>query len=680
MTFAAKTPRILVVDDDEHVRIALAELLREEEFEVSTAESGEEALKRILQKEFDLALVDVQMPGMNGLELLKKLKESQPAIDVIMITAYATLDVAIQALRLGAYDFICKPSENEEILASIKRCLEKRRLSREIEKTKERLSAVFKSVENSITVINPDYIIVEANPATCALLGREIGEIVGKPCYEINHGLKMPCPPEWGCSVRDVMKKKRPVRFVHEHLTKKGEKRFVEITASPIKDEKGRVIQIVEVMRDITEEVYLERETELLLKVNNLLNAGAPEDEIFGLITTGLTSLFGYKLSAILLLDREKNSLIVKSYSFDSNIVKKIEQITGIKAIGYKVPILEKSFVEVVTKKKKAVITNNIVELIKEHTDNRKIKNLAPVIAKLIGISYGIGVPLVAGDKLVGTIGVGSEHELTQRDAERLERFGRQAGLAVERAMLIEDLERAYNRIKRYAAELEHSNRLKELFMDIMCHDLITPACSIRELAKMLACESPGNEELMLMVRCAEKLVEMIENANKLSKLESKSELQKAPLDLREVVKKAVEATQPLMESAGMKVENRITKSMPVIANHMIEDVFLNLLSNAAKYAADGKRVVIDAVREDESIKVLVKDYGPGIPDEHKDGIFQRFTRKDKRGVKGSGLGLAIVKRIVELHNGKVWVEDNPEGGSIFYVQLPKGGDYEFDS
>ena len=72
-----------------------------------------------------------------------------------------------------------------------------------------------------------------------------------------------------------------------------------------------------------------------------------------------------------------------------------------------------------------------------------------------------------------------------------------------------------------------------------------------------------------------------------------------------------------------------------------------------------------------------IRDFGKGIPDKDKPLIFTRFTRLKKEGVEGSGLGLAIVKRLVDLHKGRIWVEDNPAGGSIFCVRLPKGGPLE---
>jgi PAS domain S-box-containing protein len=236
----------------------------------------------------------------------------------------------------------------------------------------------------------------------------------------------------------------------------------------------------------------------------------------------------------------------------------------------------------------------------------------------------------------------------------------------------ITERKRAENETKRYLAELEHANQLRELFTDIMRHDLLNPVGVIRNAAELLLDEFPDNEEIKVIMRSSNKLINMIESAAKLSKLESIKELEKETLDLKEIIERAIADMMPLLKTAGIVVENRLEKPLYINANPIIEDVFLNLLSNAAKYTADGERVVIDAIEHDKNITVFVKDYGPGIPDDDKEEIFNRFERRDKIGVRGMGMGLTIVKRIVELHGGRVWVEDNPEGGSIFYVQLPK--------
>jgi signal transduction histidine kinase len=238
-------------------------------------------------------------------------------------------------------------------------------------------------------------------------------------------------------------------------------------------------------------------------------------------------------------------------------------------------------------------------------------------------------------------------------------------------AQVIETI-REITELKKYAWELERSNRLKDLFTDIMRHDLLNPAGVVRGAAELLLDETPDREELKIIKRSVDKLISMIESASKLSKLESVEKLEKECLDLKEIIARVVEENKTLMEKAGLRVENNVRESIMVLANPVIEDIFLNFFSNAAKYAAGGRKVVIDAVEEDGWVKVMVKDYGPGIPDEAKEDIFVRFERREKEGVKGTGLGLAIAKRIVELHDGEIWVEDNPEGGSIFVVKLPK--------
>ena len=121
-----------------------------------------------------------------------------------------------------------------------------------------------------------------------------------------------------------------------------------------------------------------------------------------------------------------------------------------------------------------------------------------------------------------------------------------------------------------------------------------------------------------------------------------------------------------------MRTENNVHVSIPIRANKIIQEVFANLISNAIKYASEGKRVVVEHEDKGDSVRIKVTDFGEGIADPYKAGIFDRFKRKGKKGVKGSGLGLTISKKIVELHRGKIWVEDNRAGGAVFVVEIPK--------
>jgi signal transduction histidine kinase len=223
----------------------------------------------------------------------------------------------------------------------------------------------------------------------------------------------------------------------------------------------------------------------------------------------------------------------------------------------------------------------------------------------------------------------------------------------------------------KHSIELKEANKLKDLFTDVMTHDLLNPVGIIRGVAESALLDSPGNKELEMIKRNAERLVETIENANKLSKLKSIEDLEKKTLDLKKIIETSIKNNKPLFDSVDMYVENRIKIKMPIKANKIIGDVFLNLLTNAAKYAHDDK-IVLEAKENKKTYRVLVKDNGPGVEDEYKKDIFNRFSRRAKGGVVGTGLGLTIANKIVQMHNGRIWVEDNPEGGSIFSVEIPK--------
>jgi DNA-binding NtrC family response regulator len=122
------TAKILIVDDEEGMRRLLARVLAKEGFETATAGSGAEALQQATAEPFDLVITDILMPGMDGLQLLQELKAFDPSLPIIVITAYGTVESAVQALRAGAYDYITKPFETDEIKLTVAKALERERL------------------------------------------------------------------------------------------------------------------------------------------------------------------------------------------------------------------------------------------------------------------------------------------------------------------------------------------------------------------------------------------------------------------------------------------------------------------------------------------------------------------------------------------------------------------------
>src|SRR5215472_7561048 len=123
-------PRLLIVDDDEELRDTLARRFARAGLPVTTAESGEEALAKTGRAEFDVALFDLHLPGMSGLDLLARFKEAQPEAEVLLLTAHGSIQTAIQAMRHGAYDYLTKPFQLGDLDIHLEKAYEKVRLSR----------------------------------------------------------------------------------------------------------------------------------------------------------------------------------------------------------------------------------------------------------------------------------------------------------------------------------------------------------------------------------------------------------------------------------------------------------------------------------------------------------------------------------------------------------------------
>jgi DNA-binding NtrC family response regulator len=135
-----KSLRILIVDDEEVLRDVLEAVLRREGFEVLLAASGEEGLNVLDNEEVDCVILDVMLPGISGIDTLRAIRISNPTLPVVVITAFSSIDGAIEAMKHGAFHYIPKPFKNEEVVLTLNKALEQRRLSRENEWLKSELS------------------------------------------------------------------------------------------------------------------------------------------------------------------------------------------------------------------------------------------------------------------------------------------------------------------------------------------------------------------------------------------------------------------------------------------------------------------------------------------------------------------------------------------------------------
>jgi len=158
--------RILVVDDEEIVLRSCLRILSGDEFQVETVQDGRQALQKVEENPYDVMILDIMMPNVDGLEVLRRVKETHPNVDIIMVTGLAQIDTAVKAMKLGAFDYIAKPFEPDELKLVVQRALERRRLLQENLNLKTEVSSKYR-FENIIG-LSPQMQAVYRLIAQCA--------------------------------------------------------------------------------------------------------------------------------------------------------------------------------------------------------------------------------------------------------------------------------------------------------------------------------------------------------------------------------------------------------------------------------------------------------------------------------------------------------------------------------
>jgi two-component system sensor histidine kinase KdpD len=261
---------------------------------------------------------------------------------------------------------------------------------------------------------------------------------------------------------------------------------------------------------------------------------------------------------------------------------------------------------------------------------------------------------------------------LIPEQRRHLDTYAALIAIALERVHYVEVAQQALIRIE--------SERLRNSLLSAISHDLKTPLAALYGLAESLSLTRPAlsaqQADIAEAIRDqARRLGALVDNLLDMARIQSgdvKLSLQWHPFE--EVVGSALKATELVL--AGHRVEVSLDPDLPLVEVDavLLERVLCNLLENAAKYTPPGSTVRLEAVTAEDSLLVSLSDNGPGLPKGHEEALFEKFTRGDRESATpGVGLGLAICRAIVEAHGGRIWAEQNPEGGARLTFTLPLG-------
>ena len=248
---------ILVVDDEKIIRDGCTRILGKEGWAVQTAGSGEDGLHLLQEETFDLLLLDLKMPGLSGMEVLQRVKDLRPELLVVIITGYATVESAVEAMKAGAYDFISKPFLPDQLRIVVRRALEKKALQREadhlrqerekglreIAGEKSKIKTIIQCMADGVLVTDHEGHVVLHNPALVRMLKMEISPPLGQA---IEDGIDNDF---W----RGFLKR---IREAKEGSTVSQEVVAGELTLmahiAPVHSQEGEVLGAVTVLRDIS--------------------------------------------------------------------------------------------------------------------------------------------------------------------------------------------------------------------------------------------------------------------------------------------------------------------------------------------------------------------------------------------------------------------------------------------
>jgi two-component system, OmpR family, phosphate regulon sensor histidine kinase PhoR len=257
---------ILVVDDELGMREGIKRLFEAQGHHVDTADCGEAGIAKGTAREYDLYLLDLKMGDMDGVAVLGQIKKVYPEAICIIITAYASINTAVETTRLGAYHYVAKPFTPEEIQFVLDRALERRsfileaRILREererrlleVSQEKSRIRTIMNAIGDGLLVINQDGEVVLFNPRFLTLLRINQPLVAGQPVLAL-------LPEDLRNQISEILAKKESLRGIEQEIViQPPSKLVVMANTASIQDEKGRFLGVVSVLRDISELKNLE--------------------------------------------------------------------------------------------------------------------------------------------------------------------------------------------------------------------------------------------------------------------------------------------------------------------------------------------------------------------------------------------------------------------------------------
>ncbi len=604
---------LLIVDDDANLASNLQDILKEAGYSTTVANDGQTALTLCREKLFDLALIDIKLPDIPGIELIQKLSELRLGVEYIIITGYASLDTAVEAAgRREIVSYETKPLDMYRLLSLIKQVAERKRAETELRENRHWLSTTLRSIGDAVITTDTEGCVTLINPVAQTLTGCSEEDAMGRPLQDVFNIIDEKTGKPSENPVARVIREGVVVGLANHTvlIAKDGMKRSIADSGAPIRGDRGNVIGVVLVFRDITEskraeERLLRAAEEWRATFDSITDLVFIQDKDFRFTRVNKACADAFKM--------KPKELIGKiCYKMFHGTNEPVPNCPHRKTMETKEPSREEFFephlgihVEITT----APIFNKngevaaSVHVVRDITERKQMEAQLMVTDRLAS---------------VGELASGIAHELNNPLTSVIG-FSQ---LLLERDMpedIKEDIETVHREAQR-AAEV-----IKNLLTFARKHSPTKQPVNINEVIGKV-----------LELRAYEQKVNNIQVNTRL-----------AP-DLPEVMADYFQ----------------------------LQQTFLNITINAEYFMIEAHNrgtLTITTKRAGDVVITSFADDGPGIAPENLGHLFDPFFTTKEVG-KGTGLGLSICHGIMTEHSGRIYAESEPGKGATFVVELPMAG------
>lgn len=685
--------RVLIIDDEKRICDSLTSLLIDSGFEVKAYQDSRKAAEEIKSGYFDLILSDIKMPGLTGIDLLRLARAVDPQALVILMTGFASLESALEAINQGAYDYLLKPVEFPQLELVIRRGLEKRRLGKaksfllselqskniELQDRLEEINALYeagRSLGSTIelqqlltTIIGLSTGVLHAKSGSIMLLNEEKTHLEIAAANGLDEEvIRTTCLPI-GSSIAGYVAETGEPLFISDVETDKRfqrenrEERYghASLLSVPLKV-KSRVIGVINIAHKESNEEFGEHDLKLLTtfanqaaiaidhastfhqlkrrvlelstlqEISDAMSRAGSVENLQEIIFWGIRNLMPADLALWFRWNGHDNTLI---FAGSAGNVKIDLELT------IKCP--QDDLTEPAQAQK--IILDNLPE--------------------------DLGIPnetfsthlIFSGSRLayVFCLMAAAENCFSSED-EKI------AGLIASQTVSMYEREKAILNATRL---LTMGNMISEI-----SHDMRKPLTSIRGSLQIIRSRWPELvDDSELFITAEEEVHRLNELVRELVDFSNPNKYQTERVDIPGIMERASHLVKPDMEKNNIVCRTEFEEDLPeiFINKNQIMEMLLNLVINAIEaIGSEGGTISLKASRNDldnqKMIRMEISDTGCGLDEKGQAIIFDRYyTSKET----GTGLGLAVVERIVSAHNGRIELKSKKNHGTTFIIHLP---------